>query len=385
MWRLIIEKGSEKGRIIKIKGDGSISIGGAQKNGITLDDELISDVHCLLTTKGEKLFIEDCQSEIGTQVNYEDTKKGELKEGDLIQVGASEIWVLSGKVNPLLGNTLGGYLFHIIVGRGGQGIVYLAEQVNLHRIVAVKVLDPTLASIEEKRKCFLDEARIAATLNHTHLVGIYDIVEEGEYVFFSTEYMSEGSLEDLLSIHKKLPIEDVLNYLIQASEGLSYLHNKGLVHKDIKPANFMLDEEGTLKIGDFGIASAGNTSTKGGKVLGSPYYISPEQILKKELDSRCDLYSLGCTAFKLMTGRPLFTGKTIKEILTAHLKSRPTRFRDAVPEIKNKVAKILDTLLSKNPDNRYNDASEFKEELENAMKSSSVIKTKRAKNFKRRI
>jgi len=318
-----------------------------------------------IVSRGERLFVQDLDSHNGTHVNYQSITKLELKPDDMIQVGETEISVMIDEEDPFIGNTIEGYEFIRRLGRGGEGTVYLANQIKLEREVAVKVLDKDLSASPEARKRFITEARTAATLNHTHLVGIYDIVEDGDLVFFSMEFMAKGSLADLALIKKKISIDEVLDYINQALEGLVYLHKKGLVHRDIKPANFMLDEDRVMKIGDFGIASAGHTDVEKGHVLGSPHFMSPEHIQGLQLDARSDLYSLGCTAFRLMAGMPPFVGSTVKEILNAHLNSPPPLFRHAVPKIKPKIAKILDRLLSKEPEKRYADAVAFKAVLEN--------------------
>jgi serine/threonine protein kinase len=355
-WQLIIEKGNDKGQVQALTKDGKWVIGRSLKCEIPVDDEMLSREHCRLTAQDGKLTIEDLESRNGTQVNYRTVMKTmELKFGDVLQVGETEFRLTQKREDGLIGKTLSGYTFNKLLGRGGEGTVYLAKQINLDRDVAIKVLDEKLAKNSEHRKRFVAEAQTAATMNHRRLIGVFDIVEEGDIVFFSMEHMSGGSLSELISAKKKLAPKAVLRYLNEAAEGLVYLEEKGMVHRDIKPGNLMLNKEGFVKLGDFGTTTKG-AGAIGGNVMGSPSFMSPEHIQGFELDGRSDLYSLGCTAFRLMAGMPPFLGNSIKEILEGHLEKPAPRFKAAVPSLSPRQASILDKLLAKEPADRFPNA-----------------------------
>jgi len=377
MWRIIVEKGSQKGLKVNINGDGSFTIGRQNTNKLALEDMQISRKHCRLTSKDGRLFIEDLNSSHGTVVNYEKVSKKELCSNDLIFLGDTELWVVGGEPDLFLGKNIYGYMFHFLLGRGGQGVVYLAEQVNLQRTVAVKVLNKDLCDDQKYRDSFISEAKLAAALNHENLIGIYDIYDQDGIVFFSMEHMSGGSIADVISSSGKIAIADCITYLLQAARGLDHIHSKGYIHKDIKPGNLMIAGDGVLKIGDFGITSSDNKKNKG-VVLGSPHYMSPEHILNKTMDTRSDLYSLGCSAYRMMTGKLPFTGKSIKEIVTAHLREKAPSFKGIDKNLNTKTAVVLDKLLNKSPEHRYSTAKEFIDSLEDSLSTSSTKKKKKS-------
>ncbi|MGE4158309.1 MAG: protein kinase [Planctomycetota bacterium] len=373
MWRLQVERGPLKGKNYRLKGSGSVSVGRSSKNGIVIPDEMMSRIHCRLIANGDRLKLEDLGSHNGVQVNHLGVKTCDLANGDLIILGETEISVfLAEQEDPLIGKEIQGYKILERIGRGGGGTVYLAEQTKLLRKVAVKVLAPELSSQPEYVNRFLNEARTAATLTHPHLVGVFDIVHEESTVFFSMEHMQGGSLGELAMTEKVLAPAVVTAHLVQACQGLDYIHKKGFVHRDIKPANLMLDEAGTLKIGDFGIALR-STHGKVERVIGSPHFMSPEQARGLPLDSRSDLYSLGCTAFRLLSGMPPFVGASMEAVLMAHVQQKPPTFR-AVKGLSTRVATVLDPLLAKNPDERWGSAGILGEKLGEAMKAPKLAR-----------
>jgi serine/threonine protein kinase len=376
MWRILIENGPEKGRSFLLKGDGSLSIGRSSKNGITLKNALVSRLHCRLLLSSEKLLLQDCRSHNGTQVNHQNVEKTVLKAGDLITVGEIDLSVFRAeKKDDLVDKSFHGYRVIRRVGRGGGCTVYLAEQLKLKREVALKVLPEDMARQERVREKFFHEAHIAARLSHPRLVALYDIVSEEDICFFSMEFMSGGSLAEKVSEKKILPIKEVFDYILETAEGLAYIHEQGIVHRDIKPSNLMFDTHGNLKIGDFGIASRAEMAR--GSVAGSPHFMSPEQIRAEELDARSDLYSLGCTAFRLMSGMPPFIGANVDAVLSCHINEKPPSFKNAVRKISLKTAHVFDKLLEKDREKRFASAREFAEALKKARKSKRLLQRRR--------
>lgn len=382
MLYLVVEKGANTGLSLAFDEEAYYTLGRAPENNLVLNDDMVSREHCRLRVKAGRIYIQDLESHNGTLVNYRNlTKVVELREDDLLQIGETEMIVSNKEIDPLIGREIHDYIFKERLGRGGGGTVYLAKQTNLDRDVAIKVLDPRLALEQKYRDNFVKEARRAANLNHHRLIGVFDIVEEEDLVFFSMEYMNEGSLGEIAKKEKKLDIDMVFEYMKQATEGLMYLHEGNLLHRDIKPDNLMLDKEFSLKLGDFGTAIEG-TATNEGNIMGSPSFMSPEQIQGKVCDGRSDLYSLGCTAFRLLSGMPPFFGKTVKEILQAHIKEPAPTFETSVPELPAQLAEVYNKLLCKNPEDRFGSAAEFLEVLNSVSLKPAKKSTKKKKRTK---
>lgn len=381
MWILFAEKGPNKGKSYNLKPGGELTVGRLKSNDIVLNDDMLSRQHCRIFCKEGKIYVVDLKSRNGTLVNCRSVLQVvELKKGDIIKIGGTEFLLRKKDVDELIGKNIANYVFKKCLGRGGEGVVYLAEQIHLKRKVAIKVLSKKLASQKKYRERFMNEARVAATLNHRRLIGIYDIIHENDHVFFSMEYMSHGSLGGMVVDQKKLPSKLVLKYVKEAAEGLAYLEERGMVHRDIKPANLMLDNERSLKLGDFGTAMGGDSSIGEDNVMGSPSFMSPEHIQGLSLDSRSDLYSLGCTAFRLIAGFPPFSGNNVREILEAHLHKLPPSFQKVAPDLPAHIAQKLDTLLEKEPDDRYPNVAVFIKALNEPVSPRSRLKqTKKLK------
>jgi eukaryotic-like serine/threonine-protein kinase len=205
------------------------------------------------------------------------------------------------------------------IGRGAMGIVYKAKDPMLERTVAIKTINLTMdkdgAEMYEKR--FYQEARAAGGLNHPNIVTIYDIGRSESLCYMAMEYIEGAELRTLLLPGKPLPVQKALSIAAQVAEGLSYAHERGVVHRDIKPANIMVPEAGPVKITDFGIARmrTSNVQTQTGMMMGSPKYMSPEQVIGKRADHRSDLFSLGVILYEMLTGAAPFTGESVNAVM----------------------------------------------------------------------
>ncbi len=260
------------------------------------------------------------------------------------------------------GQTLGGFRLLEVLGKGGMGIVYRAEQVSLHREVALKVLNKELTQDPVFVARFVAEARAAARLSHPNVVPVIDVGHEGDTYFYSMELLHAGSLEQRLKKEKKLPVQAALAAMRDAARGLAYAESLRIVHRDIKPDNLMLDQHGVVKIADLGLALSDEDDHA--KVVGTPHFMSPEQVQKKALDHRSDLYSLGCTFYRLVTGRTPFQGASVKDILRAQLKDDPEPANKIEPEVPAEVAAAITRLMQKDPAARYQSANELLAELD---------------------
>ena len=239
------------------------------------------------------------------------------------------------------------------VGQGGMGIVYQAEDTLLGRIVAYKVLPPSVKEQPKVLASFLREARIAASLNHPNIVAVYDAGHEGGDLYMVMEYLDGVSLKERLHEVAPLPFDEFMRIALQLCQGLAYAHRQKVVHRDIKPANVMLGSDGQIKIMDFGLAKvvsdalADRTSVKG-----TPLYMAPEQVTGDQVDHQSDIYSLGCTLYRMATGRPPFTGG---DLYYHHLHTAPEPPVSINPQIPPQLNRLLLTCLAKKKNERFSD------------------------------
>ena len=249
-----------------------------------------------------------------------------------------------------------------LLGEGGMAFVYKAEDKQLKRIVAIKTLKPNYVQQETFVERFKREAQTVANLNHPNIVQIFDWGIEDE-PFFVMEYIEGNTLTSIIAKKKTISIGDILFIGAQVSDGLQAAHNRGLVHRDIKPGNIMITPSGKVKVTDFGIVSIQNEDsdiTKTGSILGTASYISPEQAQGKQVSVESDLYSLGTVMYELIAGRPPFEGETPIATATKHLTEKPKKlsiYRKDIPKgLENAVLK----LLHKYPKDRYKNAEDLR-------------------------
>jgi predicted Zn finger-like uncharacterized protein len=255
-----------------------------------------------------------------------------------------------------------------ILGAGGMGIVFLAEDIKLKRQVAIKALKAAMAVNAEHRERFTREAAAAAAVEHDYVVPIYQIGEERGIPFLAMKLLQGESLEDRLNRVGRLPLDDVLRIGQEIAEGLAAAHARGLIHRDIKPANVWLEEgRDRVKIVDFGLARArGDDSrlTQTGYMLGTPSYMPPEQANGDAVDTRSDLFSLGCVLYRMCTGELPFKGRTTLAVLTALATSDPKPPIELNPNLPPALSDLVMRLLNKLPEDRPASAREVAETLE---------------------
>jgi TolB-like protein/Flp pilus assembly protein TadD/predicted Ser/Thr protein kinase len=261
------------------------------------------------------------------------------------------------------------------LGAGGMGEVLLAEDTALERFVALKLMSSELAKDENQRKRFRSEAKAASALNHSNICVIYEVGETDDgQPFLAMEYI-EGQTLDVLLRQRRFAIREVLPVGIQIAEALDAAHSRRIVHRDIKPGNIMLDRRGQAKVLDFGLAKrleqdqASDTTflssalTKTGVLIGTPYYMSPEQVLGRKLDHRSDIFSLGVVLYELIAGQKPFLGKTVGETTNSIVNQRPGSLGITDPVLSAALDKIIFKCLEKDPENRYGAAKELATEL----------------------
>jgi len=256
-----------------------------------------------------------------------------------------------------IGKTLGKYEVLGLLGQGGMGIVLKAYDPLIERDVAIKVLADELSRDETALARFLAEAKAAGRLSHPNVCSIYEIDQEGEVTFLVMEYIAGGSLENLLEQHGACSVLDATQMMIEACKGIAAAHAAGLIHRDIKPANFMRGSGGEIKVMDFGLAKTAGRKhqlTQTGLVVGTPFFMSPEQCEAKTVDTRSDIYSLGATYYSLLTGQfPFQQSDSVPRIMYNHCFGPIPEPRDIVPTLPPACSRIVARSMAKAPDDRY--------------------------------
>ena len=260
------------------------------------------------------------------------------------------------------------------IGEGGMGMVYRARYVVNNKQFAVKLLPSDVTDVTTLER-FQRELDILKKLKHPHIVRCFGGECKNKRQFYAMELVEGGTLEQLLAKRGKLAWELVVEYGLQMCEALDYSHKHGIVHRDVKPGNFLLTSSGRLKLSDFGLASvvAARRITAEGRTMGTYHYMAPEQIRGKEITPRTDLYSLGCVFFELLTGRPPFTGETPAEILHQHIKTPPPRLAQFAPDCPAGLEQLVNDLLQKSPEARPASAEAVARRLK-AVTQTIVIK-----------
>lgn len=385
----------------------------------------VDAAHCAIArAKGGGFAVRDLGSRAGTLLNGKNVSSARLRAGDVLRLGSVELAVVDpaapvsstkpaanvpadedtreveldtpASENVIAANmrpgaasasasaelpTIGGYRVERVLGRGGMGRVFLAVQESLSRQVALKVLAPKLAADREFVRRFQAEARAAAALNHPNVVTVYDVGEDKGTHFLSMEYMDRGNLEERVTKEGKLSFAEVLDVLRDAAQGLAYAEARGIVHRDLKPANLMRNSVGQTKIADLGLAThveseEGQSADK--KVFGTPHFMSPEQARGEKVDGRSDLYSLGATAYRLLSGHTPFEGQSAKDIVRAHLSQPPRPLRDFVPDMPEAAVGLVARLMQKEPAARFASASELLREIDR-LKTAAAAPPPRAR------
>lgn len=253
------------------------------------------------------------------------------------------------------------------LGQGAMGIVYKAKDPLIDRIVAIKTINLGLA-LDEKEEYegrFYQEAKAAGRLSHPNIVTIYDVGKNGDVAYIAMEFLQGRELRDIMNDDRLLPVDQALDIAAQVAQGLAYAHEHGIVHRDVKPSNIMVVRDGHVKITDFGIARMASSAvrTQTGMVLGSPKYMSPEQVMGKAIDQRSDIFSLGVVLYEMLTGQAPFKGDNVNAIMYQTLNTvpaPPNTLNLAAPEMINF---IVAKALAKGLEDRYQNARDFAVDL----------------------
>ncbi len=271
---------------------------------------------------------------------------------------------------------LGRYEIERELGRGAMGTVYLGRDPRIGRTVAIKTMALTeefeSTQLDEVRRRFFQEAETAGRLGHPNIVTVYDVGEEHDLAYIAMDFIQGDSLDQHIRNGELLPLKDVFTIGIQVAEALDYAHEQNVVHRDVKPGNIIYDRvTGQLKVTDFGIAClTDNSKTRTGTVLGSPYYMSPEQIAGKKVDGRSDLFSLGVTLYQLFSGQLPFEGDSLTSLMYQITNEKPLSVCKAQPDLPSCLTRIINKALEKKPLKRYVDGHAMAEALKRCAEQS---------------
>jgi serine/threonine-protein kinase len=263
----------------------------------------------------------------------------------------------------------GRYSLEREVGRGGMGVVYLAREVRLDRPVAIKLLPPSKTADPRLRERFLREARTAAKLSHPNIIPIHAVEEMGEFVFFAMAYVEGETLTARVRRRGPLAPSDAGRVLRDVAWALAYAHGQGVIHRDVKPDNILLESTGRVLVADFGIAGvvAGAGALTAGEVVGTPEFMSPEQALGEAVDARSDLYSLGIVGYFALSGTLPFEAATATEVLAKQVTEPAPPLAAAAPGVPRRLTQAIDRCLAKDPAERPADTAALAEQLSHAL------------------
>jgi CRP-like cAMP-binding protein len=262
---------------------------------------------------------------------------------------------------PIAYRTIGKYIATDIIGRGSFSVVYKGKHIDLEMPVAIKMMRHNLAMDPEFLENFNNEAKTIASLDHENIIRIYDIEERYKTVFIIMEYVNGESLMNLIQRLKLIPPELTAYYLVQACSGLSFAHENGIIHRDINPSNILLHKNDRLKIFDFGLACP--IGTEDMEFLGTAFYMAPEQIKSYEMDQRTDIYSLGITAYEMVTGAKPYADKDIRVVMDKHVNNDIPDPAEAIPNLPQELRRFILKACQRDPKDRYQNATQAMLEL----------------------
>lgn len=280
--------------------------------------------------------------------------------------------------SSLIGRKLGKYLIVEMVGKGGMATVYKGLQAEVDRFVAIKVLPPHPGQDSSFVERFRQEARTIARLQHPHIVPLYDYGSDDDVMYLITPFIDGGSLNERIR-RSPMPPSEAEQLIAQIAEALDYAHRQGVVHRDIKPDNILIDREGHALLSDFGIAKMIENTTPGitgtGGLIGTPAYMSPEQAQGLPVDGRSDIYSLGIVVFEMLTGRQPYRDETAMQVVMKHINAAPPSLQEAAENASQEMDDVLRKALAKNPDDRFETTADFVAAFRAAAQGHEPLKT----------
>ncbi|MDE6657234.1 MAG: protein kinase [Oscillospiraceae bacterium] len=279
-------------------------------------------------------------------------------------------------MDKYIGRKLDGrYEITELIGVGGMADVYKATDMIDNKTVAVKILKREYAENEEFLRRFRNESKMIASLSHPNVVKVYDVGFSNKLQFIVMEYINGITLKEYIENEEVLTWQDSVHFVIQVLRALQHAHDKGIVHRDIKPQNIMMFEDGTIKVMDFGIAKSAREQafTATDQTIGTVHYISPEQARGDQTDEKSDIYSVGVMFYEMLTGRKPFDSDKPVTIAVMHMKNMPKRPRAINPDIPAGLEEIILRAMEKDPENRYQTASDMIKDIESFKSNPSMV------------
>ncbi len=276
--------------------------------------------------------------------------------------------------SSLIGRRLGKYEITELIGQGGMATVYKGYQPDIDRFVAIKVLPPHPGHDPNFGDRFRLEARTIAQLQHPHILPMHDYGTDGDILYLVTPYLDGGSLKDLIDESGPMPLDQAESILRQIASALDYAHRRGVIHRDVKPDNVLLDSEGNAMLADFGIVKIleGDTGlTATGGVLGTPAYMAPEQSQGEAITAQADIYSLGVIVYEMITGQQPYQADTPMQVMLKHITEPVPRISEASESLPPAVEPVIMRVLAKDPKERYESAAEFAQQFLRAVNDNT--------------
>ena len=340
---------------------------------IPIPDPKVSRNHAEFIPDDEGQFsIIDLGSSNGTYVNgiqLPASVPRQLCGGDEIRIGHNTFRYFAGDARiPDL--DIPGYDLEDILAEGGMGSIFRARNRETGQEAAIKILHPGYARHEEFVGRFIQEARAAGRLAHPNIIKVYNVgkTTNGRY-YFTMELVRGSTLTQKIPL---LDVKEVSRMFLDIADALDYAHKRGIIHRDIKPDNILIGQDGEPKLTDLGIAvlDQQDVTQTGPRVLGTPHYMSPEQASGKSIAATTDIYSLGATFFHAFAGQPLFDAADPQQIMIKHVREKPRRLHDVAARVPMEIAAVVDRCIEKNPEKRYADAGRLRAALATAMRKS---------------
>ena len=365
MAKLIAQSGPNAGREYPLIKDLTI-LGRQSSCDVQVVDNVASRAHAQVRRDGRFYTLVDLGSRNGTQLNGRKVGERQLTYGDRIRIGEVELLLVKEPGDLELRDLLTKYQINEKIGEGGMGLVFKAVQVSMARPIALKILAPKYASRPKFVDQFIREARAAGALNHQNIIQVHDVGTENDIHYFSMEFVDGPTCMQVIRDNGPFEVEEALEIVRQTARALEYAHSHRLIHQDIKPDNIMVGSDNVVKLADLGISktfeeAAGEGQDQTRQIMGTPHYMAPEAALGKKLDHRIDLYSLGATLYHLLTGKTPFHGTNAADVLKAQVMEAPSPIKELNPRIPEPVVRLVERLLAKNPDDRYQTAAEVQD------------------------
>lgn len=366
MAKLVCQTGPKAGHEYPLTKD--LTIMGRQSScDVQIFDNMSSRAHCQIRRDGKLFSLVDLGSRNGTYLNDKKFSERQLAFGDRIRIGEAEYKFVKEAGDIELKDLLSKYDVLEKIGEGGMGIVYKANQKSMNRIVALKILSPKYSSKDRYVIQFIKEARAAGALNHPNIIQVHDVGTENDIHYFSMELIEGATCMQILKEQGVFKVGEALEIIRQIAKALEYAHGQRLIHQDIKPDNIMIGENNLVKLADLGISKTFDEveSEEGSKrVMGTPHYMAPEAALGKKIDHRVDIYALGATLYQLLTGKTPYSGTSATDVLKAHVMDPLPAIEDLNPDVPPDICGLVERMLAKKPDDRYQSAAEVVEEIQ---------------------